>query len=166
MSKKIDSQKFDQLKKEAEGWKGKYLRALADYQNLEKRIAAQRSQDVRFASKNFVLKLLPVIDVLEKAEKILDDQGFKLALQQLREVLKSEQVEKMLVLGKMFDPNIMECIEVVESDNEGQAIEEIRPGYLIWGKVIRVAQVKVGKSKINKKAEELAQKELQKGDYM
>lgn len=166
MSKKIDGQKFDQLKKEAEGWKGKYLRALADYQNLEKRIAAQRSQDVRFAAKDFVFRLLPVIDVLEKAEKILNDQGLKLALQQLREVLKSEQVEKMLVLGKMFDPNTMECIEVVESDNEGQVIEEIRPGYTMWGKVIRVAQVKVGKGKINKKAEEFAQKELQKGDYM
>jgi len=165
-SKKIDSQKADQLKKEAEEWKGKYLRALADYQNLEKRIALQKDEDTKLAARNLILKLLPVIDVLEKAEQVLNDQGLHLALKQLEGVLRSEQVEKMKVLGEKFDPTIMECIQVVESDCEDEVVAEERVGYTMWGKIIRTAQVKVGKRVINKKAEELAQKELQKGDYM
>jgi ribosomal protein S6 len=60
----------------------------------------------------------------------------------------------------------MECVEVVESEKEGEVVEEVRAGYKLEDKVIRVAQVKVGKKDINKKAEELAKEQLQKGDYM
>ena len=168
MGRKTDSKNLETLNKEIEEWKNKYLRALADYQNLEKRIQSERVNEIRFATKSLVVKLLPVIDVLEKAQEVLNDQGLTLALKQFSDVLRSEQVEKIEVLGKKFDPYLMECVEAVECDSQKENIvlEEITTGYLMHGKVIRIAQVKVGKKNINLQEEELAKKELQKGDYM
>jgi molecular chaperone GrpE (heat shock protein) len=51
-------------------------------------------------------------------------------------------------MGKPFDPHEMECIEVVEGP-ENEVVEESLPGYLFRGKVLRVAQVKVGKKKVH-----------------
>lgn len=164
ISKKSDTdiknkaQNPEQVQKELEEWKNKYLRALADYQNLEKRVIADRTEQEKFATKNFIIKILSVLDVLEQAEKVLKDQGIKLTIKQFRDVLKSEQVEKIEVLGKKFNPNLMECVEVVAGDNDDEIVEEVRDGYTMWGKVIRVAQVKVGKKTKNRKAEELAKK--------
>lgn len=129
-------------------WKNKYLRALADYQNLEKRVTEKRSEDVKYAAIHFLTKLLPILDTLEKAEKFLKDQGLSLALKQIYELLKSEQTEKIDVQGKKFDPKTMDCLEVIESDNDGIVLEEILPGYKMLDKVIRPAKVKVGAKKI------------------
>lgn len=166
MKKKDDSQKIETLKLELEEWKAKYLRALADYQNLEKRIAKERVDDSRLAAKGVITKILQVLDVLEAAQKELNDQGLELALKQFKEVLGSERVEKIEVVGKKFDPLTMECVEVVETDKEGEVIEEVRAGFTLGGEVIRVAKVKVGKRKVDSKKEELVEKELQKGEYV
>lgn len=163
--KKSDLENLNQLKKEVEEWRGKYLRALADYQNLEKRILAQRKEEIESASKNLILKILPIVDVLEKAEEVLKDQGLHLAMQQLRDVLAGEGLVKIEVMGKKFDPNFMECVEVIEGEKEDEVIEEFRPGYTLKGKVIRVAQVKVGKKKQEKKAEDFAQQEESKKSH-
>lgn len=166
MKKKVNNQSFEQLIRDKEEWKGKYFRALADYQNLEKRIQAQRGEDTKFAARNLIVKLLPVLDTLEKAEQIISDQGLKLAVKQFRDVLIGEGVERIQVIGMKFDPHLMECVEVVESEKEDKVIEEVRAGYTILGKVARVAQVKVGKQRVSQKAEEMAKEELRKGDYM
>lgn len=172
MSKKTDLsshvgvQEINKLRQELEEWKRRYLRAIADYQNLEKRVAQEQRDKIKLASKNIVFKILPILDILEKAESIVSDQGISFAVKLFRDVLREEQVEKTEVVGKKFDPNIMECIDVVSSDKEDEVVEEVRAGYTIFGKVIRVAQVKVGKRHIDKKAEELAKEELKKGNYM
>lgn len=156
MSKISDMAIGDKKDKEISEWKNKYLRALADYQNLEKRIRSTREVEARFAAQNFILKLLPVLDTLKKAEKSIQDEGIQLAIKQFEDSLAAEQVKKIDVSGKKFDPQIMECVEAVESDKEGEVVEEIRTGYMMWDKVIRAAQVKVGKKKIDRKAEEEA----------
>ena len=150
MKKQVTTEQYEILQKQLEEYKGKYLRALADYQNLEKRAVADRTETIKFATKNCILNILPVLDTLEKVEKMLQDQGLQLALKQLEDALKTEQVEKIEVTGKKFDPITMECIEVVESDKEDEVVEEIRTGYTMSGKVLRVAQVKVGKKKLEK----------------
>lgn len=130
-------------------WQAKYLRALADYQNLEKRIRQEREELVRYAAEKIIYDLLDVLDILEKvAEHNNNDQGLQLGINHLRGVLKENGLKKIEATGKKFDPNMMECVEVVESDRDGEAVEEVRPGYLLYDKIIRVARVKVGKRKI------------------
>lgn len=141
-----DNKKISELEKSVEDWKAKYIRALADYQNLEKRVREARTDDIRFAAKNILLKLLPIVDVLEKAEKVLKDQGLALALGQLHNILTSESVVKMKVLGEEYDPYRMECIELVQGKNENKAAEVVQEGYTLFDKVLRAARVKVEKA--------------------
>ncbi len=129
-----------EVKKLEDLWK----RALADYQNLEKRIALEKEEFVKFANRNLILRILPAIDSLEKAEEYLKDEGLSLALRQLKEGLSSGGLEKIEVRGKDFNPEEMECVAVGEGE-EGKVLEETRAGYRLNGKVLRVAQVKVGK---------------------
>lgn len=133
---------------EAEEWKQKYLRALADYQNLEKRTAQRYSDDFRMAAQTLIVRLLPVIDVLYKAQEALKNQGLDLAVKQFEDVLESEHVAKFDVVGKPFDPQTMECIEVVEGKDD-IVMEETRAGYRLHDQIIRPAQVKVGKKTKN-----------------
>jgi len=162
----LSKSRIEQLEKEREEWKNKYLRALADYQNLEKRTQVEKEETRRYAGEQIIHELLAVLDTFEKAQQHLNDAGLKLALAGFYAVLTRHGVKRIEVLHKKFDPQEMECVEAVTSDREDEVVEEVRAGYRIGDKVMRVAQVKVGKQKIDKKAEELAQKELVKGDYM
>ncbi len=136
------------MKKKAEPavdeWKNKYLRALADYQNLEKRTQEEKQEIRKFAAEVVIARLVPAIDSLAKAKEHLKDTGLDLAYKELETALADLGVTKIDVIGKPFDPHIMECIEVVEG-NDGMVVEETLPGYMLHEKIVRVAQVKVGK---------------------
>lgn len=145
MVKKTTDTDIEKLKNEAEEWKGKYLRALADYQNLEKRFNEQRQEIVRYASEKVIRELLSILDTFEKAQEHLKDEGLALGVKNFQIVLEGNGLTKLDVLGKKFDPLQMECIEVVGDSKADDVIEELRKGYRLGEKVIRVAQVKVGK---------------------
>lgn len=129
---------------EIEEWKNKYLRVLADYQNLEKRGATEKADIRTYAAEVVVARFLPAIDTLAKARAHIKDSGLDLAYKEFESALADLGVTKLDVLGKQFNPHEMECIEVVAGpDNE--VIEELLPGYRLHEKILRVAQVKVGK---------------------
>ncbi len=119
-------------------------RALADYQNLERRVVEDRASSVRFANGQLLEKLLPSFDNLYLAEKYIQDEGIRLTVQKLTQSLEEVGVRRIDVLGKEFDAATMECIEVVDG-NENMVVEELRPGFMLFDKIIRAAQVKVGK---------------------
>lgn len=152
--KKQDTKEIEQFKKEAIEWKNKYLRALADYQNLERRTIQEKQELIKNASSQIIAQLLEALDILEKAEAHLKDQGLTIGVQGLQNVIKRAGVEKIETLGKKFNPLEMECTEIVRCDKDDEVVEETRAGFKINGKVLRVAQVKVGK-----KMEEPVQKE-------
>jgi molecular chaperone GrpE len=129
---------------EAEEWKSKYLRALADYQNLEKRTQAEKHEIRKYAAEVVLTRLLPALDTLTKATEHVKDAGLELALKELYAVLSEQGVQKIEVVDKSFDPHQMECIEVV-AGKDNIVVEQILPGYRLHDKILRVAQVKVGK---------------------
>jgi len=155
---KKDNTKKDEQKKDAqksgtvtlegeiETWKNKYLRALADYQNLERRISENRLEERSLAAGQFILKFLPVLDDLSKAEKDLKNEGLKLILKKAEDTLKSEGVEKIEVEGKFFDPQSMECVDVASGETENKVVSEVRTGYRQSNRILRAAQVIVGKN--------------------
>lgn len=143
MKQKPDGQ-LEALQKLAEEWKGNYLRALADYHNLEKRSEEEKSGVHAFAAEMVLVKLLPIVDTLERAQAHLKDEGLGLAIKELESFLADVGVKKMDVVGKLFNPHEMECIEVVDGE-DNKVIAQLRSGYSLHEKVIRVAQVKVGK---------------------
>ncbi len=144
---------IEKLKKEIEEYKNKYLRALADYQNLEKRVEQQRKELIDSANANLLLKILPILDNLEKAEIFIKDKGLKMIKDSLYHFLKAEGVEEIDVLGKEFDPQLAEAVDVILSDKDNIVVEVLRKGYKFNNRVLRVAQVKVSKKEIEKGAE-------------
>lgn len=128
---------------EKEELKNQVKRAVADYQNLEKRVAEQRQEWARSASKDLIVRLLPVLDTLMLAQKHTEDQGIKLSVQQFLQTLKQEGVEQIKTVGEDFDPHTMEGVGQAEGE-EGKVVEEVRPGFVLYDKVIRPAQVLVG----------------------
>jgi molecular chaperone GrpE len=133
---------------EAEVWKSKYMRALADYQNLERRNREEKADVYKFANEVLLSHLFSALDTLKKAKDHLSDAGLDLAYKELMSVLTEHGVEQIKTVGLPFDPHDMECIEVVdlpEAAKEDQVVEELAPGYRLHGKLLRVAKVKVGK---------------------
>lgn len=146
--------KDDQIEQELEQLKGiatqldnNYKRALADYQNLQRRTQEEKAEWIKMAGKDVVLKLLPVLDTLMMAAKHLQDKGLDLSIGQFLKVLQDEGVIKIETIGKAFDPNTMEAVTTQEVDDKekGKVIEEARAGFMYHDSVLRPAQVIVGK---------------------
>src|SRR5258708_7768733 len=100
---------------EVEILKSQLARALADYDNLRKRADEERVSFIKYASRNILQSLLPVLDTFESAQTHLKDNGLAIAIAQFKEVLKSEGLEEIRpTVGQEFDENLMEAIEIVE----------------------------------------------------
>ena len=136
------------LEKNLEEYENKYRRAIADYQNLEKRTREDKGELIKSANKDILLRLLPVLDTLTLAQEHVKDEGLRVSIQQFLDVLKSEGVTRIQVDGKDFDPLIMECV-VIEKGKEGKVLAEVRAGYMLFDKLLRAAQVKVGSAEQN-----------------
>ena len=119
-------------------------RALADYQNLKKRVEGERLEFVKYVLEQFLVKLLPVVDALEAAQAHLKNQGLDLALKQLKAVLAEEEVTEINLLNQLFDPKMAECVETVPGKKD-RVVSVSQKGYLLNEKVLRPARVTVGK---------------------
>lgn len=119
-------------------------RALADYQNLKKRIEKDQLAYVKYANSSLIDKLLTVLDDLERADHHLKDQGLELAITQFKSVLNQEGIKEIKILNQEFNPQFAECVELVQG-TKNQVIAVIKKGYQLYDKVLRPAQVKVGK---------------------
>lgn len=132
-----------ELEEKVKKFEDKWKRALADYQNYEKWVREQRADWVRSASKDLLLRILPVLDTLILASLHSEDVSFKVSIDQFLSVIKDEGVTRIDTLGKEFDPNLMEAIST-EAGEENRVIKELRAGYMLFDKVLRPAQVTVG----------------------
>jgi len=133
------------LKAQVNEFKNKYLRALADYQNLEKRILLDREMVVKSANNSLILKILPFLDNLEKAEIFVKDQGLKLTKDQLEKFLSELGLVELDIINKEYDPYTAEVIEMVPGEKDNMVVEVLKKGYKLNDKILRVAQVKVSK---------------------
>lgn len=126
---------------------GNYRRALADYQNQERRFQESKRMMIEFANAALLDKLLLNFDSIELAQSHLKNAGLEIAIKQLFETLKTEGLQLIESDGKLFDPLIMDCIEVVPGKKD-HVVETITKGYFLFDKVLRPAKVKVGSGKI------------------
>lgn len=121
-------------------------RAVADYQNLEKRVEENRRDWIISANKDLILRLLPGLDSLLLAELHTEDKGIKIAIKHFMDIFEQEGVKKIKTEGEEFDPNLMEAVTTGEGE-EGKVIQEVKAGYILNENVLRVAQVIVGAGK-------------------
>ena len=122
----------------------------AEIVNLRQRYARERNTLVKFSSMNLASKILPVLDNLEKAISIEDNEsekfieGVNMTLKSLRSTLENEGVQKIEALDKLFDPSFMEAIAVIptpEGKEPGSVVEIVEEGYMFHDRVLRPVKV-------------------------
>ena len=96
----MTARETETLKKEivtlTESWK----RALADYQNLQKRYDRERADFVQFASAGLILRLIEVLNHLEKAAENLKDKGLDIIVTEFKKVLTENGLEEIKSQGE------------------------------------------------------------------
>lgn len=137
--------KVADLEIKVEELNNKYLRSLADYQNLEKQTQIWREEFVKFANQSLIVQLLEILDHLETAQANLHDDGLQLIVDKLKVILKNSGLEEIEVLGTEFNPVLEEAVEVIPGQENNKIIEVKTKGYKLNGKVIRPARVTVSK---------------------
>jgi molecular chaperone GrpE len=149
----VEIETADTMVEELKAWENKYRRAIADYQNLEKRSRDERGDVIRSANRDLLLRFLPILDTLLIAGEHSKDQTLAICTAQFLDTLKSEGVTKLKTIGEKFDPQQMEVISTAEG-KEGIVMSEVRAGFLLHDKLLRPAQVIVGQGEIKKEKEE------------
>ena len=119
-------------------------RSLADYSNLERRIESQRQLFVTLATTSIITKMVDVLDDLRLVKNHIKDQGLQMTFDKFLTVLKGEGLTEIETDGKDFDPQFMDCIQVVDGPQD-KVVEVKKPGYLLNDHVIRPSQVSVGR---------------------
>jgi len=150
----ILKKKLEESEKKATEYLQGWQRSRADLLNYKKEEMERIGELLKYAMEEYALKILPILDNFEKAEKEIPpdkkDDYLKGILQikiQLQDFLKNQGAEEIKVVGEKFDPNLHEVIEEVkvEGGESGVIIEEIQKGYKINGRLLRPAKVKVVK---------------------
>lgn len=133
-------------------------RVQADFENYKKRVAAERGELMNSAKLSVLADLLPALDNFDRAathlpEHLQNDawaQGMSYVGTQLEQILDEMGVSKFDPTGQQFDPTEHEAIEYVETEKpEGIIVETILPGYMIAGKIVRPATVRVSSGQYN-----------------
>lgn len=138
------------------------VRRQADFENYRKRIERERHEAGHRGVARLIEELLPVLDAFERALAAHDDpayeeyrKGFELIYRQLWDTLAREGLERIGADGRKFDPHVHHAIERVESEahEDGAVLEVLQPGYVLRGKVLRPATVRVAVHPVGRAAE-------------
>lgn len=141
-SKKQES-RVQELQRQLEELNDKYARALADYQNLQKRTHQEKTQFAKISNASLLTQLLPVLDNLEAAAAHISDSGLDMILDQFRSILETEGVSIIDPEGQTFDPQTMECVETIPGEpNRVMTVDQ--KGYQLGDTILRPAKVIVG----------------------
>jgi molecular chaperone GrpE len=148
-------EQFQKATEERDQIKDQLLRTMADFQNFRKRVLDEKRLIEERANERFVTELLPVLDNFERGLAVIEQggtleslvEGVKAIDRQLRSVLESQKVIRIVSVGQPFDPDQHEALATVESaeHEDGTVIDEIEPGYKLGDRVIRPARVRVSK---------------------
>ncbi len=141
--KTIDNSQIKELKAQVIDLDSKWKRALADYQNLQKRTENERKNFVRFANASLIEKILDIIDDLERAAKHLKNDGIDIIVKQFNDLLTEEEVEEIKALNQEFDPETMECVETT-SGKKDMVTRVTQKGYTMGDIILRPSKVEVG----------------------
>lgn len=138
---------------EAEQWKDKYIRLVAEFENYKKRTLKEKSELILNGSEKTIAAILPILDDFERAtaDKTEDPQaikeGYELIYKKFLKALETLGVNKIETDNADFNVDYHEAIAMVPGmgdDKKGKVIDCVQTGYTLNDKVIRHAKVAVG----------------------
>ena len=146
---------LEQLQTELNAARDRHLRLAAEFDNYRKRVARDQSENVARAQANLLVKLVDVLDDLERVAHHSENatiesltQGVELVERKLRQTLESAGLERIAAEDASFDPATMEALMTVptNSPEEDDTVADVfQPGYRYQGVLLRPARVRVKK---------------------
>lgn len=152
--KKIeDFEEYHQLLDEIQSLKNDLLMNRADLENFKRRNNEERIRERKYALQDFLMELIDVIDIFDKAVSVKTDDeklnkflnGFIMVNNRLKQILEHYDVHQIKALNQPFDPSFHSAIETVKVDGvePNTVVEEIITGYTYKDRVLRPSMVKV-----------------------
>ena len=138
---------------EAEAWKDKYIRLVAEFDNYKKRTLKEKSELILNGSEKTISSILPILDDFERAlsdkteDPVAIKEGFELIFKKFLKTLETLGVKKIETNDTDFDVDYHEAIAMVPGMGDamkGKVIDCVQTGYTLNDKVIRHAKVAVG----------------------
>lgn len=138
---------------EAEAWKDKYIRLVAEFDNYKKRTLKEKSELILNGSEKTISSILPILDDFERAlsdkteDPVAIKEGFELIFKKFLKTLETLGVKKIETNDTDFDVDYHEAIAMVPGMGDamkGKVIDCVQTGYTLNNKVIRHAKVAVG----------------------
>jgi len=142
---------LEALRAEKASYLDRLARLQAEFDNFRKR-SVKEQQDFRdYALAEALKLLLPILDSLDRAAKTnaasVEDyrSGIELIDKQFHDVLAKLGVEPVPAAGEVFDPNLHQAVQMVDTDEveDHHVIDELQRGYRIKERLLRPAMVRV-----------------------
>ena len=152
IDKRISTLETTQLEKENSDLKEKWQRALADYQNLERRTQVEISQRVSDKTNGLLLNFINIYEDFIRAENSLskekiDTTGIQAVIKNMESLLAENNIKPIDAIGEIFDPQIHEAVSMVEDDalDDGTITHEVSKGYISGKAILKPSKVIVSK---------------------
>jgi molecular chaperone GrpE len=153
------NKQLEECNKKASEYLAGWQRERADFLNYKREEMERITGLVGYASQELIIRMLPILDNLDLAEKKLPDnlikdenvKGLLLIKNQILEFLKSQGIEEIKSIGEKFDPRFHEVVGEIEpfdaaqGQKSGVIFEEIQKGYKANGVLLRPARVRISK---------------------
>ena len=145
--------------------KDQLLRALAETENVRRRLQREKEDGVKFAAAGFAKDMLSVADNLRRALDSAEPEalgeseplkalydGVEMVERELAAVFERAGIERIDPMGEKFDHDYHQAMfEVPDSDQpNGTVVQLLQPGYVMRGRLLRPALVGVAKGKADK----------------
>lgn len=148
----------DELMRELEAYKDRYLRAVAETENVRRIAEREKENAIKFGASTLAKEILPFIDNLERAAAYCGETcpenegesvlaGLRMIVGDILASLKKHGIEKIESTGQAFNPELHQAVAEVSSaeHEQGTVVETLMPGYTLHGRLLRAATVTVAK---------------------
>ncbi|MBF0159838.1 MAG: nucleotide exchange factor GrpE [Magnetococcales bacterium] len=159
----VMQERIAQLEDSLQEQRDNHLRAVADMDNLRKRLMRDMEQARKFAIEGFARDLLSVLDNLERALDIMrttDDgevpsgnsrsllEGVELTRTEMVKAFNRHGITRIEAMDKPFDPNLHQAMMHVEDDGvtPGTVVQELMAGYRLNERLLRPSMVGVSRA--------------------
>ena len=153
-NREVISDEIKKLQDENIELKDKWQRALADYQNLERRTQTEIHQRVSEKTNNLLLNFLNIYEDFLRAENSLSKEkintdGIQAVIKNMESLLSENNIKPIDAIGEIFDPQIHEAVSIVEDNSldDGTITQEVSKGYISGKAILKPSKVIVSKKK-------------------
>lgn len=145
---------LSKLKAENAAYLDRLARVQAEFDNFRKRSARDQEEYRAYAIESALKQLLPILDSMDHALKAENSTaenfraGMELIDRQFHDVLAKLGVDAIEAVGKPFDPNLHQAIQMVEDTEvpDHHVVDELQRGYKLRDRLLRPSMVRVSQN--------------------